>query len=120
MRGAAVASGSFDGRVFTEPLRLHRGAMKPQTGIAALSPRERQVIESWIERGVHKLVAHDLGITEQTVKNYVTSIIGKLGAASFGQAAVRYDRWAREHPRSFESDRRSGQDRRQFARRRPQ
>ena len=84
-------------------------------GFATLTPREREVLESWIKLGNYLLVAHDLRISLHTVKNNATRIVAKLEARSFGQAAVIYDRWAVGR---FERDRRVNPDRRKDERRR--
>ena len=70
-----------------------------------LTPREVEVLESYERHGVLKLVAHELGISYQTVKNYTSSIQHKMRAASLGQAAVRFERLGGV-------ERRSGKDRR--------
>lgn len=60
--------------------------------IAALSPRQRQVLDALIVHGTAQAAADTLGIALQTVKNHLTVIRGELGVATSLQAAVLYDR----------------------------
>jgi DNA-binding NarL/FixJ family response regulator len=110
----AIAQGSVYAIPFTERVRRRRRMGDPasRTGPEALSAREKEVIDTWIRVGANKLVAAELGITEQTVKNYVTSIIRKMEAAGMGQAAIRYDRSRKPRERRSGAERRSGLDRR--------
>lgn len=57
-----------------------------------LTPRERQVLGRIAQGRNDREIAADLGITRQTVRNYVTNIYGKLGVKSRVEAVV----WARE------------------------
>jgi NarL family two-component system response regulator YdfI len=47
-----------------------------------LSARELAVLTLLVEGLSNKLIAHQLGISEHTVKTHVTAILAKLGAAS--------------------------------------
>jgi len=60
----------------------------PSAGVPteALTPRERQVLELLAEGLSNKGVASRLGISDQTVKFHVASIIGKLAAANRTEA----------------------------------
>ncbi len=53
-----------------------------------LSPREMEIIR-YITRGLsNKMIAHRLGISHQTVKNHMTSILRKLDVEDRTQAAI--------------------------------
>jgi len=53
-----------------------------------ISEREKQIL-NFVARGqANKLIAADLGITEQTVKNHVTSILRRLRAKDRTEAVV--------------------------------
>ena len=55
---------------------------------AALTAREREILD-WIARGqTNTQIAHSLHITEKTVRNHVTSVFSKLGAQHRSQAIV--------------------------------
>lgn len=62
---------------------------------AALTTREQQILRAYPRLGVQKLIAHELGLHQQTVKTHASSILRKLGCVTLGQAAVLFDRWER-------------------------
>lgn len=53
-----------------------------QARLAALSPREREVLEHVVQGKLNKQIAADLGIHERTVKLHRTAITTKLGVPS--------------------------------------
>ena len=55
---------------------------------APLSPREMEILELVIQDMSNREIAYNLGISHQTVKNHMTSILSKLGVADRTQAAV--------------------------------
>jgi DNA-binding NarL/FixJ family response regulator len=73
--------------------RLMDRVLPPADPLAALSPREYEVLR-WIARGLsNKEIAVATELTEQTVKSYVREILSKLDVADRTQAAllaVRY------------------------------
>jgi PAS domain S-box-containing protein len=62
------------------------------TAVAELTNRERQVLERMASGRDNRSIAAELGIKEQTIRNYITSIYAKLGLHSRADAIV----WARE------------------------
>lgn len=59
---------------------------------AALSPRERQVLERIAKGQANPQIAAELGLAEQTVRNYITRLYKKLGVHSRAEAVV----WAQD------------------------
>jgi DNA-binding NarL/FixJ family response regulator len=55
---------------------------------APLSPREMEILGLVIQGMSNREIAYNLGISHQTVKNHMTSILSKLGVADRTQAAV--------------------------------
>ncbi len=53
-----------------------------------LSPREMEILETVIQGMSNREIAYHLGISHQTVKNHMTSILSKLGVGDRTQAAV--------------------------------
>jgi DNA-binding NarL/FixJ family response regulator len=68
----------FGGGVFDEEERF----------LSPLSPREMEILELVIQGMSNREIAYSLGISHQTVKNHMTSILSKLGVADRTQAAV--------------------------------
>jgi DNA-binding NarL/FixJ family response regulator len=53
-----------------------------------LSPREMEILEQVTQGLINKEIANKLGISQQTVKNHMTSILKKLNVKDRTQAAV--------------------------------
>ncbi|MHC0429802.1 response regulator [Streptomyces sp. O3] len=75
--------------------RLMRTLRDPQAGkppederLAALTERERAVIDLIGEGLTNQEIAHRLYLSEKTVKNHISRLLGKLGVARRVQAAV--------------------------------
>jgi DNA-binding NarL/FixJ family response regulator len=62
-------------------------AAEPHGG-TALTPREREILEMMAEGMSNRTIAARLGISSQTVKFHVASILAKLGAASRTEAVT--------------------------------
>lgn len=62
--------------------------------LRALTPQERRILEHIAEGMTNRQIAEGMFLAEKTVKNYVTSILDKLGMDSRTQAAV----FAATHP----------------------
>jgi len=68
-----------------QELSLGRGA---EVFIAPVTPREREILTYMAQGYLNKQIAFALKISEQTVKNHVTSILRKLNANARTQAVV--------------------------------
>jgi DNA-binding NarL/FixJ family response regulator len=88
---AAVAGGSpLDPKAARVLLESTRRDARPT---AALTPREREVLELVAEGLANKNIARRLGISDRTVKSHLTSVFQAIGVADRTQAAL----WAREN-----------------------
>ena len=56
--------------------------------ISPLTPREREILNYIAQGYLNKQIALELGISEQTIKNHVTSILRKLNANARTEAVV--------------------------------
>jgi DNA-binding NarL/FixJ family response regulator len=61
---------------------------EPNQMFAPLSPREMEILQHIAKGQSNKEVAYDLGISRQTVKNHMTSILRKLAVNDRTQAAL--------------------------------
>jgi DNA-binding NarL/FixJ family response regulator len=89
-RGESLLQPSVAARVVSEFARL--AAPRRPADLAAelgLSEREVAVLRALALGQSNKEIAVELGITEGTVKNHVTSILAKLGVTDRLQAALR-------------------------------
>jgi two-component system nitrate/nitrite response regulator NarL len=74
------------------PTLLATGDPSPPQMVEELTPRELEVLQLLAEGLPNKTIAHQLGISEHTVKFHVNAIMGKLGAQSRTEAVVRATR----------------------------
>ncbi len=91
--GGALIDPSVTRKVMAEFARLGRrpGGERPGAGklVEPLSKRETEVLRLIAEGRTNKEIARSLFLAEGTVKNYVTNILGKIGARDRTQAALR-------------------------------
>lgn len=88
--GGALIEPSVAAKVVAEFARLTPPARPPEAGLPEpLSEREREILRL-VARGLTNAeIAVRLSLAEGTVKNYVTAILGKIGARDRTQAALR-------------------------------
>ena len=79
-----------------------REAMKAAQRIAALSPREREVLDALVEGRANKVIAYDLGISVRTVEVHRARMMARLGVRQLGEA-VRLAVMARLAPKRTRS-----------------
>ena len=68
--------------------RLRDGGASEPAELRALTPQERRILELVAEGLTNRQIGEQLFLAEKTVKNYVTSILNKLGLERRTQAAV--------------------------------
>lgn len=62
--------------------RAHLAEAEAQVHLAALTPREREVLDGMVRGRPNKLIAYDLGIATRTVEAHRANLMDKLGAQS--------------------------------------
>lgn len=80
VQGRSTFSSEFLPRLLREPLDAALGAN--------LTARERDVLSHMAAGLTNKGIAHELGLTEGTVRVYVSGILAKLGVANRTEASV--------------------------------
>jgi DNA-binding NarL/FixJ family response regulator len=89
-RGESVLQPSVAAKVVARVAALPDEAVpRPRPPLVPLSERELAVVRLLAEGRSNKEIAADLYLAEGTVKNYVTALLGKLGARDRTQAALR-------------------------------
>lgn len=86
--GESFLQPSIAAKVLAEFNRLDGRASPPATLVEPLSNRELEILRGVAAGDSNKEIAARLYITEGTVKNQVTSILGKLGVRDRTQAAL--------------------------------
>jgi two-component system, NarL family, response regulator DevR len=77
--------------------RIRRGVEQPSE-LASLTSQERKILEFIAEGLTNREIAGRMFLAEKTVKNYVSSLLAKLGLERRTQAAVLATRLLGEHP----------------------
>ncbi|MGD2205749.1 MAG: response regulator transcription factor [Anaerolineae bacterium] len=67
---------------------IERDARDDASLLTPLSPREMEILQHIAQGKSNKEVAHELGISRQTVKNHMTNILRKLAVNDRTQAAI--------------------------------
>jgi two-component system, NarL family, response regulator DevR len=80
-RGASLLDPSVAGR-------LLEGSRGQGPGLERLTPQERKVVELLSEGLTNRQIGDRLGLAEKTVKNHVSGLLPKLGAANRTEAAL--------------------------------
>lgn len=85
-----------NGLVTLDPLLtttiISTATITPDSLVDALTPREDEVLQLLAQGLTNKAIAHQLGITEHTIKFHVNAIMTKLNAQSRTDAVVRATR----------------------------
>ena len=88
--GGALIEPSVAAKVVAEFARMAPPARDVDAGLAEpLSEREVQILRLLAGGLTNRQIAERLSMAEGTIKNYVTNILGKLGARDRTQAAIR-------------------------------
>jgi DNA-binding NarL/FixJ family response regulator len=79
--------------------RVRSTGTRKDDKLSLLSEREQRILDLIAEGKTNKEIAHDVFLSDKTVKNYVSSILSKLGLHRRSEAAAFI---ARRHPRAQE------------------
>lgn len=88
IRQAALGRSLIDPVLIQAVVERVRQKSPTDSKLAALTEREREVLELIAEGLTNKQIADRLFLSEKTVKNYVSSLLAKLGMERRTQAAV--------------------------------
>lgn len=88
VRRVAAGQSLLDPAVTTRVLERLRHADDEPTELAQLTEREREILELIAEGLTNRQIGQRLYLAEKTVKNYVSSLLAKLGLERRTQAAV--------------------------------
>ena len=83
--GAALLDPQVTEKVMT---RLRQGDQNEPAELKSLSPQERRILDLVAEGLTNRQIGEELFLAEKTVKNYMSSILSKLGLERRTQAAV--------------------------------
>ena len=68
--------------------RMRRGWMPDDPRYATLSPQERRILDHIADGRANRQIGAEMHLAEKTVKNYVSSLLHKLGVTRRTEAAV--------------------------------
>jgi len=90
IRAVGAGDSLLDPSVTTAVLdRLRKGKqLMGDEKLARLSPQEERILQQIADGKTNKEIGDDLSLAEKTVKNYVSSILSKLGVARRAEAAA--------------------------------
>jgi two-component system response regulator DevR len=88
VRRVADGQSTLDPGVTAAVLERLRSGGTTDPRLARLTPQERRILELIGEGMTNRQIANTLSLAEKTVKNYVSSMLGKLDMGSRTQAAL--------------------------------
>ena len=88
VRQVAAGRSMLDPAVTAQVLERVRNGPHADSTLDRLAPHEQRILDLIGEGLTNRQIATTLGLTEKTVKNYVSSLLAKLGVESRTQAAI--------------------------------
>jgi len=88
IRQVAQGRSLIDPTLIAQVMDRVRAGNTADNRLAALSPREREVLDLIADGLTNRQIGERMFLAEKTVKNYVSSLLGKLGMERRTQAAV--------------------------------
>jgi DNA-binding NarL/FixJ family response regulator len=98
VRKVAAGQSLLDPAVTARVLERLRNGPEVDERIARLTDQERRVLELMTEGLTNRAIGEQLHLAEKTVKNYVTSVLSKMGMARRTEAAVYAARHVNQRP----------------------
>lgn len=86
--GQSIIDPSISNRIVDRIKSIGEGA--PSRGFDLLTAREREILQLIADGMTNKEIAEQVCLSNQTVRNYVSSILHKLGVSSRTRAAIYY------------------------------
>jgi two-component system response regulator DevR len=98
IRTVAAGGSTLDPRAAAQVMeRLRAGARPREDPLAALTGQERRILTLIGQGMTNRQIGAELFLAEKTIKNYVSSILAKLGMTRRVQAAVLATRLDQDH-----------------------
>ena len=94
VRKVAAGQSLLDPAVTDRVLHRLREGQEVDERLARLTEQERRVLQLMVEGLTNRAIGERLHLAEKTVKNYVTSVLSKMGMGRRTEAAV----YAVQHP----------------------
>ena len=88
VRRVAAGESLLDPKVTERVLERLRSGPKQDPRLASLTQQERRILDLIAEGLTNRQIGSRLGLAEKTVKNYVSSLLAKIGMRSRTQAAL--------------------------------
>jgi two-component system response regulator DevR len=88
VRRVASGQSTLDPSVTAQVLERVRNGPKVDQGLEGLTTQEQRILELIGEGMTNRQIAQETYLAEKTVKNYVSSMLAKLGLSSRTQAAI--------------------------------
>jgi DNA-binding NarL/FixJ family response regulator len=98
VRRVGAGGSMLDPAVTAQVLERLRNPPQEDPGLRSLTDQERRILDLIAEGLANRQIAEQLFLAEKTVKNYVSSILAKLGMERRTQAAVYGARVAESKP----------------------
>lgn len=98
IREVAAGKSILDPAVTARVMQMVKLGVSGRDPLDALSAQERRVLALIAEGCTNKEVGAKLGLTEKTVKNYLSTVFEKLHVSRRAEAAVIYAQGARDRP----------------------
>ena len=93
VRTVAAGGSLLDAKATSQVLdRLRRGVEAEDPRYAGLSPQERRILDLIADGMTNRQIGAEMYLAEKTVKNYVSSLLHKLGFSRRTEAAVYAER----------------------------